>query len=319
MRMRIAIALLLTSGCASSPSESSGDDVGAPPSGTYHVRSHIDLTAFALLPEPAADLVVTLRDFSQAPSRTLFDLADDAGVPAVGTVRAALPSALESRLYGWIDGEIAKLKLDGVPVTMVAGNVAALAESALSQFALDSTLVVDGDAATHTLTTLDLTPAGLDATFDLTSAPSAIIEERATCAASSSSLSIGDHTFGIPYGEYVWRAVGGDSLRAALGAAVNCPALAQRVALTCYLGVCVGHASELTQICERGLDEVVDRAGEKVLAMRIDALHFAAGHAKLVDADHDGVVERLDGGVWTAEINAGQGLRHVPATFSAEQ
>ena len=30
-----------------------------------------------------------------------------------------------------------------------------------------------------------------------------------------------------------------------------------------------------------------------------------------------GIADRLDNGVWTAEINAGQGLRHAPATFTA--
>jgi hypothetical protein len=51
--------------------------------------------------------------------------------------------------------------------------------------------------------------------------------------------------------------------------------------------------------------------------LRFDALHLAAGSATLVDADHDGAVEALAAGVWDAEINAGMGLRHVPATFTA--
>ena len=122
----------------------------------------------------------------------------------------------------------------------------------------------------------------------------------------------------------MWRAVNdemvadhGTDIRGALGSAINCPALAQRISTKCVLSVCVGHATELTSICERGLDEVVERAHTKVAAMRIDALHFAAGSATLADANQDGVADRLDAGMWTAELNAGLGLRHVPATFTA--
>ena len=76
------------------------------------------------------------------------------------------------------------------------------------------------------------------------------------------------------------------------------------------LGVCVGHAAELTEICEAGLDEVVGRIHDKFSALRFDAIHFAAGSATITSGG-------LTNGVWTAEINAGQGLRHVPATFAA--
>src|SRR5262249_50447168 len=76
--------------------------------GTYQVRSQYDVTAEAVLPEPAFEMVGTLRSFSTAPAHTLLDLAEDAGVPAVETIRDALPSSLESRLEGWIDEQIAK-------------------------------------------------------------------------------------------------------------------------------------------------------------------------------------------------------------------
>jgi hypothetical protein len=37
----------------------------------------------------------------------------------------------------------------------------------------------------------------------------------------------------------------------------------------------------------------------------------------MIDANNDRLAESLTDGVWTAEINAGVGLRHAPATFSA--
>lgn len=331
--MRIALAFLLT-GCVAIPDgldhDSSSSDPTTPPSpialGTYHVHSNIDLTVEALLPEPAADTVVTLRSFSTDPGATLLDLAADAGVPAVQEIRDALPSYVESELEGWIDGEIAKLTIDGTPITQVAGDIAALAETALTQFSLDSELSVAGAAAQHDLAMLDLRPAGFDVTFSLDDLPAEIVSATTTCSSSRTTFSIGDHGYSLPYGEYVWRAMNatmvaqhGVDLRGALGAAVDCPSLAQRIAAKCVWSYCVGHEAALTEICEAGLDEVVDRAHAKLAEMKFDAIHFAAGSATLVDTNGDHVAERLDAGVWTAEINAGLGLRHVPATFTAVQ
>ena len=311
-------------GSGSGSGSGSGASTSVDASGPYKVRSAIDLTVELLLPTPAADMVTTLRDFSQHPAETLFDLAEDAGVPAVGTIRDALPSYLEDKLYGWIDGEIAGLTINGVPVTQVAGGIATLAETAFSQFAIDSELDVAGTSSTHTLKTIDLSPTGINRTYALDAIPSVITTATPSCSVAKNTLAIGDHTYGLPYGEIVWQAVNdemiedhGMDVRGLLGAAVNCPAIAQHVASKCLYSVCVGHAAELTSICERGLDEVVERAHAKVSAMRIDALHLAMGSANVVDADHDGTADRLDAGVWTAELNAGLGLRHVPATFTA--
>jgi len=329
--MKILVAYSLLAGCALSTISCAddGDDVPSGAStapvvaaGVYQVRSTIDVTVEAVLPAPAEELVVTLRDFSVHPGHTLIDLADQAGVPAVSELRALLPDLLESRLDGWLDDEIAKVRIDGVPATQLAGSAAALAESALTRFELDSELQIDGEGATHRLTGLDFVPAGLDArlAFD--------VEIAAPVSATSRGgmLSIGDHRFGLPYGEYIWRATDaaiaqqfGSGIRAALGSAVDCPRFAQAIANKCVLGVCVGHASLLDELCERGLDEVVGIAHDDVADLRFDVLHFAAGSARLSDASENGIAGSLTEGVWTAEINAGFGVRHVPASFQASR
>jgi hypothetical protein len=276
------------------------------------------------LPEPAEEMVVTLRDFSTNPAHALIDLADEAGVPAVQEIRDDLPDYIEGRLEGWINDRIAKLTIGGVPVTQAAGDAAQLAQTALSHFALDSELAVTGGSATHTLETLDLTPAGLSARYSLSALPTDLTTATATCTTSSGTLTLGDHGYALPYGEYAWRALNeaaiakyGMDLRAALGAAVDCPSLAHAIATTCYLGYCVGHEPQLTEICEVGLDRVVDVAHAKIAELRFDAIHFAQGSATLVDITRDGVADRMDHGTWSAEINAGQGLRPAPATFTA--
>src|SRR5262245_54692117 len=94
--MRIVVASCVLVACIPTSVES-GDDVGAdsdidsdPDSdptpivaSKYQVRSQIDLTVGAVLPESAYDMVTTLRNFSIHPARTLFDAAEAAGVPAV--------------------------------------------------------------------------------------------------------------------------------------------------------------------------------------------------------------------------------------------
>jgi len=292
--------------------------------GEYQVTSTVEITIEALLPEPAANLVETMRDFSENPARTMFDMAENAGVPAVSTVRSALPSVLEDKLEGWINTEIAKMSVNGVPVTQLAANLVAYAETSLSTVAVESELTIAGTTATHRLTALDLTPAGLETRLALDAVPSDIVTATTTATTSKGTLSIGDHLFSVSYGEYAWQALEakltaehGAGIRETLGSAVNCPLIASRVASKCVLGVCVGHASELTSICERGLDEVVERAHAKLASFKFDAFHLEAGRATMVDTTKDGIADRLDNGVWTAEINAGQGLRHAPATFTA--
>lgn len=292
--------------------------------GTYTVRSQIELTVEALLPEPAAALVGTLRDFSQQPAHTLITLADEAGVPAVGTLRAVLPDALEARLEGWIDEEIAGLTLGGVAVPELAASLEAYAETALTQVGIESTLTLDGGTARHRLTGLDLAPAGLDVQLALGGLPDEVVSATAAVTADGATLAVAEHAFALPYGQYVWDALEvrflaehGMGVRAALGAAVRCPVVAARVANKCVFGVCVGHQAELTSLCERGLDEVVDKARAKLASFRFDALRLVAGSATLVDDDADQVADALADGAWTAELDAGRGPRSVPATFTA--
>jgi len=291
--------------------------------GTYQVRSVFDITAGAVLPQPAYEIVETLHDFSVAPAHTLIDLAEAAGVPAVSELRAALPDSLESRLEGWIDDQIEMVRIGGVPVTQVAGDIAGLAELTLTQFAVDSTLDVQGARATHRLAALDFTPAGVDARLALDDLPADIIAAETTAACKDGALALGDQHFGLPYGRYAWQALEagvtaryGAGVRDLLGSAVNCPALATAISNKCILSVCVGHRAELLEICERGLDEVVNIARSKAEAQRFDVIHLAAGTARLGGVAADGTATRLDDGVWTAEIDATQGLRPVPATFT---
>ncbi|HEU4728009.1 MAG TPA: hypothetical protein VFT22_08980 [Kofleriaceae bacterium] len=334
--MKQLIALSLVAGCGiSNPlgAAEGDDDHAQDPSpvplttAPYRMSSRVDLTVEAVLPEQAELVVSTLRELSTNPAHALIAAADEAGVPAVGTLYDVLPGVLTDRLEGWINDEIARAQVDGKPVTAYAGEVALLADGALSRFALDSELAVHGATATHRLTAIDLTPAGVAVQVPLGGrAGDVLTQEPDVAVDQTGALLLGEQHFGLSYGEYAWqgieavsrRAYGG-GLREVLGQAIHCPSLARNVADSCVLTVCVGHEAELTEICEGGLDALVDLARDRMAEIRLEGLHLASGRATLVDDDRDGVADRLVDGTWQAELDLGLGLRHVPASFTGSR
>src|SRR5262245_32151541 len=58
---------------------------------SYAVTSVLDLSASTIAPEPVSQAIDALREFQTSPGNAIFDLAEQAGVPAVADIRAALP------------------------------------------------------------------------------------------------------------------------------------------------------------------------------------------------------------------------------------
>jgi hypothetical protein len=323
--MKQTLLLCLAAGCGLSSNDPTDSPVSPlVASGTYQLVNHVDLTVEVLLPEQAEQMVATLRAFSTNPAHALIDAADDAGVPAVGDLYDALPSLLTDRIDGWINDEIARVEIDGMPITAYAGNIAALADTTLTRFAIDSELTIQGSTASHRLTAIDLRPSGLEVRLALGGLAGDVLTENTSAAiGATSTLRLGEQHFGLAYGEYAWQAIeaasqaryGGD-VRTLLAGAIDCPAIAHRVASKCVLGACVGHEAALTSICAGGLDAIVDFAHDRIAELRLEVLHLASGQATLVDGDGDGSAERITAGTWQAEIDLGLGLRHAPASFT---
>lgn len=335
-RMRSAILsslLVATVGCAASPTDGTTGPVGTPenpvPSqeGPYAVRNTVDFTAEAVLPKPAEVVVATLRTFSTNPGKALVSAADAAGVPALATLYDALPGALTSKFEGFISDYVAKVKVNGTPITEYAGQIAELAEFALTQFAVTSELDLRQGTAEHRLTGLDLRPAGIEVVLPIDGLAGDILTQNpSTLVSEGGYVSLDEQHFGLMYGEYAWQGLEaastqlfGQGIRATLGQAVNCPAMANSIADKCVLGVCVGHQSLIEDICEGGLDTIVNLAHNAMAANKLEALHLISGSVRLVDEDGDGVGDRLVDGTWDAELNFGLGLRHAPATFEGDR
>jgi hypothetical protein len=326
----IVASLALCAACGTTPGDGAENEDGGTPenpvpykSGPYKVQTSVDFTIEAILPPQIATSVQLLRLFSTNPARAIFDLAEMKGVPAVGLIRTALPGVLEDKIEGWINDEIAKVRIGGKPITAYAGQLAALAEIALSEFALESELTINGAATSHTLTALDLRPTGIDFRLPIGGLAGDILTQTPALAISEGgAFGLSAQHFGLNYGEYAWQGMeyastqlfGGD-IRTTLGKAINCAGLAKTISDKCVLNACVGHETELRSICNGGLDALVDFSHDRVAAMRLEVFHFASGHARLVDDDGDGYGERIVDGVWQAEMNLGLGLRKAPATF----
>jgi hypothetical protein len=332
--MKRALAVCLVAACGTSPGASDTHDPAGTPenpvpleTGPYQVVNSVDFTVEAILPAQAELVVSTLRALSTNPAHALITIADEAGVPAVGTLYGLIPGVIKDKLEGWINDEIAKVKLGGKPITDYAGEVAGLADLALTHFAVDSELTIHGETATHRITALDLMPAGLPIKLPIGGlAGDLLTQEPTVTVGAGGALTLGDQHFGLNYGEYAWQGLNaasqdlfGADIRGALGHAINCPNLAHNVANKCVLTVCVGHQTELTSICEGGLDAIVNLVHDRLAAMRLDVFHLAAGQATLVDDNGDGVGDTITAGTWQAELNLGQGLRHTPATFTGSR
>lgn len=335
MRQSLLAVVLLAACGTSGPGDDQGDGPEGTPenpvpssTGPYSVVNKVDFTVEAILPSQIELVVTTLREMETNPAHALISIADHAGVPAVGTLYGAIPGVLKDKLEGWINDEIRKVKINGKPVTAYCGEIAALAETALTDFAVDSELAIEGGSATHRLTALDLTPTGLDIRIPigglagdiLTQTPDIFVAEGGALSFTS------EQHFGLNYGEYAWQgieaastALFGGTVRQVLGTAINCPGLANTIANKCVLGVCVGHKAELTSICNGGLDAAVDLVHDRLADMRIEALRLTEGTARLVDLDGDGVGDRIVDGTWEAQMNLGLGLRKAPATFTGER
>ena len=337
LELAFLIAALGLAGCGG---DNAGDsptpplsDAGASATGSYTVTTTLDLPATLLAPQPAADAFATVKGLRQDPARTLFDLAEKAGVSHAQTLHQALPDVLQSRLDGWINGYVAHAVFDGHPATAQLDQLIAFGSKLQVQVDLLSELALAPPdpsgtcTATHTVRGLRFAAFPEQTAITVPTLPAALapgitesaLSVRLTAGRSGTDarFTAGDHAFGLPIGQYMVAALDaslrqryGKDLRGMIGLVVDCQGMAASVAHECVGPVCVGHQSELLAVCERGLDEVADRVKERLLEHDFKAVHFASGTADFT------APSQLSGGVWKASVDVGQGERAVGARFS---
>lgn len=321
--------------------------------GKYELSSRFDMTTAGLLPEVMSDTLRALSSFREKPSQTIVDLLDVANVPLVPTVINAIPGPIRNFVLGYIDDHVFKALYDAVPVTQrITGLLDDLA-SIVTKFEIVTALdLPQGDAigdfkATHTISGVGYE---WDAKHHVISAPellSQLAEQRVDGNAvaldklspelESGRLKLGDHTFSVPIGSFAVYAAdelakdkfGAADLRAAIGSVVDCEKLAEDVSNRCIdpIGpgkICVGHKSEIQQICTTGLDLLVGTLRSAIKQLDLPVLRLKDGVAQMWDAPTpdgalDATIDRIDHGFWTAMMKVTREERPVLATFTGRR
>lgn len=310
--------------------EREGDEVGLPappvPAPAYFCRSRFDVGAGLLLPETADDALAALEGLGEHPGETILDLAETAGVPAVGDVRDALPAAAEDELTGFIDDQInsAESEGQGSAADRIAGLTAEIRGS-LASFELQTALAMPAagqGTGRHSVEAIVLSPLSEDPIH----VPAEIVAiagtDEVAVTVEADQVGLGEHAFGLPVGEIALEAVdeivsrttGAPDLRAALGGIVDCDAVAEAVAEQCVAFVCIGHEVELRAVCEGALDQAAAEIEARLLSLDVDVVHLLSGTGTLVAGGAR--YETIANGAWDARLNAGMGERESHATFA---
>ena len=324
---RLLAAILVTSvaGCAAEEVEpmTYGDGLGTeenpiPHDGTYYVSSKI---TFAVEAQITA-AVAPMRAFATNPSRSLLTSAD---ATAVERLYADLPQSLEDRLDGWINAEIDRARIGTKTLRQYASDIAAIGETSLTQFTLESSLTFAPTKATHRLTALNFTPNDVDIVVPIGGFAADVLAQSPTLSvAEAGALELGTQKFGLAFGAHVWSGIGlastalyGSDLTTTLSTAINCTTLAKTVAAKCYSTSCVGHEAQLKSICDGAIAGIVGNMRTQITAFKLDGFRFLSGTARFVDDSHDGMADRIIDGVWDSEMDVGFGLRRNPTMFTA--
>ncbi len=311
-------------------------------SGTYQVTSDFQVPATVAAPGPLGDALRLLHEMNVNPGGAILTMAEIAGVPAVGDLRAVLPQSLEDQLTGWMNQYLDTATVNGVSPH---DEIVALDEqvrSVLLDWDLRSTLDLPVSApGTHAPDALVFGAGGnpVVVPVDLTAPVTAGTGVSATVSwpsgGGSPTVTIGEHAMGIPFGHYALIAIdviteaefGTPGVGAALHAIVDCAGMAASVAAQCtgpsWARVCVGHETELTAVCEGGLDAVAAKLEEKILGIDYQAIHFVSGIATVEGVSVDETTSTatatvLSNGTWTSTIDLAQGgTEDATATFTA--
>lgn len=316
--------------------------------GEYALATKVDVPPTVLATKAANDFIELLRRLRDNPAAAFFQLLDQAGVPLVNDLFAVLPDSLTGQVSDAINDYWRSRSGGDGGASSELDQILAFADGTLTRFTLASGLDVPAPPGVSKVTghhaiesvsfdvpggiplvlprslieRLGIAPGPLDAMPQLTLT-------EAAAGHGDAALTMGDHFFGLAYGELIFAALNGagagETLRARLGRAFDCAAMGRAVANRCVLLLCIGHASEITQICEKGLDLAVDKVHASLSDLSFRALRFEKGNAELWDARVsaeaiDGRIDRIDAGIFTkASIDVGTGPRTCRAAFSGER
>jgi hypothetical protein len=286
-----------------------------PREGAYAVVSRLHIA----LEMPAIDLALAnLRAFSQNPAHGILT------GPAGMTLAAALPSSLRSGLEGWMNTEIDKARIGTKTIRQYATDVAAIAQTVLADFTIESSLTISPSSAVHSFSNLNFTAANLDIIVPIGGLTAdALVQKPTVEVGTGGSLALGAQRFGLGFGAHAWQGINlasttlyGSDL-SVLAGTIDCRTIAQTLAAKCISGACVGHAPELTELCGSAVTSLIDDLRSQIAPVNVEVMLFSHGRARLVDTDGDGIANQIVEGTWDTQTDVGHGLTAATGTFVA--
>jgi hypothetical protein len=345
-RATLIVPLLLVFACSSDPGGGDGAGGGGgggdgstdPVAGRYEITTTYDLTQSDILPDVAGDVLSALTGLEDDPAGTIIALLQAANVPIVSTVLDVVPGVLKNLLTGYINDYVFSRVFEGVPVTAeIAGWVDDIATGlthfqVISELELGNVDAAGNSSGSHRLSAVQFQMHGAEMLVDtpdlidqLTIARD--VSVNVNFGGSQGTIDIGDHAFSLPIGDFAVTALnsalqaqfGVADLGEALGLIIDCPGLAHTVASKCVTFVCVGHETELTNLCEAGLDQVAQVVEDRLSSIDFAAIHLSGGSAIVVGGKADGAeaaqVSQLDDGEWQAAASLSGNELPIGATF----
>lgn len=344
MRIRAAcLALLplsLLIGCAADEDPAPGDSGPDPVSGRYQVTSTYDLSQSDAVPDVIGNALEPLSGLSEDPAGTLIAVLQASGSPALNDLLDAIPSSLLDAFEGAVnDFVFDQIDKGGTAADIIlwTDDIAGI----LTHFEVISNLDLGrpdetGAArADHTLAAVSFEMRGETQLVDTPDIINTLTVARdVDCTIESSgegeAITIANHAFHLPLGDFavvgfnqaLQSSLGVPDLHAALGLAIDCPALAQKVASICLGPVCVGHEAEIEGFCDDGLEAVASEVEARIASIDFAELRMSSGQAVLLDAAKadaptDGRIDAMDGGHWASDFEIDGLVIPVDASFRA--
>jgi hypothetical protein len=318
--------------------------------GRFELSNSLDLTSAGIFPDMANDTLKALSDFREQPSSTIVELLQAANVPVVSQVLGVIPALIRDQVLGFIDDTVFKALYDKLPVTKQITGILDDLGSLATKFEVVTVLEFNVPGPTgNVLGTHQFTGVAYNwmekrtvinapdviKTLELQKVQiNAVGLDMRSPELESARLAVGDHAFKVPIGSFAVLAAdklaadkfGTKDLRTGIHKVVNCAAVAKSVAARCIgIGparVCVGHESDINNLCSIGIDIIVSTIQGRIKDLDIPALHLKSGTAKLWDAPAPGgqlnaIVDRVDEGYWTAGV--GPQDKKILATFTGRR
>ncbi|MDZ4696187.1 MAG: hypothetical protein SGI86_13660 [Deltaproteobacteria bacterium] len=301
------------------------------PFGDYRFATRFEYPLSAAFPGAIGDAFALLRSLKADPAAALVAAAGGVGVPAVDSLYGMVPDTLKGRLNGWINTSLRKKSANGTSLSETIDRIILIGNTVVTDFGVDTALTIASDGptgATHLLVALRFFPPSpldvvsiprIDPPGIVTPMPAVLAVSLQANGTDRYALTMGPHRFTLAYGDYAWIAFNGalhqstgSDFLALMIALVDCAAMAKEVAKECVGPICVGHETDLRDLCETGRAAIANDVKKRFVSAGFDALDFSSGIGT-IQRSNKGI--SVDQGVWNATVSNGQDLRPVPATF----